>query len=130
MGGYIKRNVERVETAALNTKINREVFNAFKDYCKEQGYPMNVVIETFMKQYVNKRFKINTEDITKFESDKEKKDTLNTTFSKEIYYNFKSMCEVNGFHVKNVISAFMEIYANRNYILEYVEISKVKAKDD
>ena len=129
MGGYIKRDVKRVETAALNTKINREVFNSFKDYCKEQGYAMNIILETFMRQYINKKFKINTEDIKKFEDDKEKKDTLNTTFNKEIYLNFKSMCEANGFHVKNVISAFMEEYASRKYILEYVNVSKVEKKD-
>ena len=53
MGGFIKRDVDRVETTALNQKVNKEVFDKFKDYCKELGYPMNVVLETFMLQYVD-----------------------------------------------------------------------------
>ena len=126
MGGYIKRNVERVETTALNTKVNKEVFDSFKDYCKELGYPMNVMLETFMQQYANKNFKLNAEDILKFKNDGAKTDTLNTTFNKEIYLNFKSTCKVNGYFVKHVITAFMEKFSNRNLILEYVDITEVK----
>lgn len=126
MGGFIKRDVERVETTALNQKINKEVFDNFKDYCKELGYPMNVVIETFMNQYANGRFKLNADDILKFKNDGKPVDTLNTTFNKEIYINFKSACKVRGFFVKHVITAFMEKYASRNLILEYVDKTETK----
>ena len=126
MGGYIKRDVERVETAALNTKVNKEVFDSFKDYCKELGYPMNVMLETFMQQYANKNFKLNAEDILKFKNDGAETDTLNTTINKEIYLNFKSTCKVNGYFVKHVITAFMEKFSSRNLILEYVNITEVK----
>lgn len=121
MGGYIKRDVERVETTALNTKINKEVFNDFKDCCKEQGYPMNVILETFMRQFVNGRFKLKADDILKFKNDNSEVDTLNTTFNKEIYLDFKSTCKLNGYFVKHVLMAFMEKYSNRNLILEYVD---------
>jgi hypothetical protein len=124
MGGYIKRDVERVETTALNTKVNKEVFDAFKDFCKEQGYPLNVMLETFMRQYSSGKFKLNAEDILKFKNDGAEVDTLNTTFSKEIYNDFKSACKVNGFFVKHVITAFMEKYAERNLVLEYIDITK------
>lgn len=124
MGGYIKRDVERVETTALNQKINREVFNAFKDVCKEQGYPMNVILETFMQQYANRRFKLDEKDILKFKDDGKEVDTLNTTFNKEIYTNFKSVCKFNGYFVKYVITAFMEKYSEKNLVLEYIEINK------
>ena len=126
MGGYIKRNVERVETTALNTKVNKKVFDAFKDCCKEQGYPLNVILETFMRQYANGRFKLKSEDILKFKNDGAEVDTLNTTFNKEIYIDFKSMCKVNGYFVKHVVTAFMEEYAERNLVLEFTNISKVK----
>lgn len=126
MGGYIKRDVERVETTALNTKVNKEVFDSFKDYCKELGYPMNVMLETFMQQYANKNFKLNAEDILKFKNDGAETDTLNTTFNKEIYLNFKSTCKVNGYFVKHVITAFMEKFSSRNLILEYVDITETK----
>lgn len=126
MGGFIKRDVQRVEITALNQKINKEVFDDFKDYCKELGYPMNVVLETFMQQYANGRFKLNANNVLKFKNDGKPVDTLNTTFNKEIYTNFKSACKLRGFFVKHVITAFMEIYASRNLVLEYVNKTETK----
>ncbi len=124
MGGYIKRDVERVETTALNTKVNKEVFDAFKDCCKEQGYPLNVMLETFMRQYASGNFNLSNDDIMKFKNDGKEVDTLNTTFNKEIYLNFKSSCKAKGYFVKHVIAAFMEKYAERNLVLEYVDMTK------
>lgn len=124
MGGYIKRDVERVATTALNTKVNKEVFDAFKDCCKKQGYPLNVMLETFMLQYTNGNFPLDANDILKFKNDGEEVDTLNTTFNKEIYNNFKMTCKVGGFFVKHVIAAFMEKYTERNLVLEYVDMTK------
>lgn len=126
MGGFIKRDVKRVEITPLNTKINKEVFDSFKDYCKELGYPMNVVLETFMQQYANGRFKLKAEDILKFKNDGSEVDTLNTTFNKEIYLDFKSTCKINGYFVKHVITAFMEKFATRNFVLEYVDVAEAK----
>ena len=120
MGGYIKRDVKRVKTTALNTKVNKEVFDDFKDYCKEQGYPLNVMLETFMRQYASGNFKLEADDILKFKNDGKEEDTLNTTFSEEIYLDFKSACKARGYFVKHVIAAFMEKYAERSFVLEYV----------
>ena len=124
MGGYIKRDVERVATTALNTKVNKEVFDAFKDCCKVQGYPLNVMLETFMQQYANGNFHLDDKDIMKFKNDGKEVDTLNTTFNKEIYLAFKSACKVRGYFVKHVVTAFMEQYANRNLVLEYVDMTE------
>ena len=124
MGGFIKRDVQRVETTALNQKINKEVFDNFKDVCKEQGYPMNVVLETFMQQFANGRFKLNANDVLKFKNDGKPVNTLNTTFNKEIYTNFKSACKLRGFFVKHVITAFMERYASRSLIMEFVDTTE------
>ena len=82
MAGFIKSKAERVETTALNQKINKEVFDKFKDFCKRQGYPMNVLLETFMQQYANGRFELKHDDIVKWKKDDMEKDTLNTTFNK------------------------------------------------
>lgn len=128
MGGFIKRDVKRVETTALNQKVNKEVFDGFKDYCKELGYPMNVVLETFMRQYANGRFDIDDEDILKWKGDDSEVDTLNTTFSKEIYLDFKFACKDNGYFVKHVVTAFMEKFASRDLIMEYVYVAKAKEK--
>ena len=53
MAGFIKVDADRVETTALNTKVNKRVFDEFKVRCKEAGYPLNVMLETFMRQYAN-----------------------------------------------------------------------------
>ena len=124
MGKPVGSNVERVETFALNTKVNKEVFKEFKDSLGKSGYPMNVMLETFMQQYNNGRIKINKKDIMKFEDDKTEIDVLSTTISKEIYSNFKMICKGKGYYVKHVLTAFMEKYSNGNYVLEYVNIKK------
>lgn len=126
MGKPVSSNAQRVETTPLNTKVNKEVFDNFKDYCKEIGYPMNVMLETFMRQYSNGRFNIKAEDILKWKEDKSEVDTLNTTFNKEIYLEFKAACKGNKFFVKHVVTAFMEVVVNRKFILEYVNITDIK----
>lgn len=124
MGKPVTSNVERAEATVLNTKINKEVFEAFKDCCKELGYPMNVMLETFMSQYANGRFEIQEEDILKFKNDGAEEGVLNTTVSKEVHTNFKYACKFKGYFVRYVITAFMEKFVNKGLILEYVDIIK------
>lgn len=119
MGGFIKVDAERVEVQALNQKINKEIFDAFKICVKEQGYQLNIILEVFMLQYANGRFNLKAEDVLKFKNDGKEVSTLNTTFNKDIYLKFKSACKVRGLFVKHVLTAFMEKYTNGNYILEY-----------
>lgn len=35
MVGYIKRDIERFPVMGLNLKVNKEIFDDFKDYCKQ-----------------------------------------------------------------------------------------------
>lgn len=42
--------------AMLNTTINEEVLNSFREYCKTINCPMNTVLETFMAQFANGEF--------------------------------------------------------------------------
>lgn len=42
--------------AMLNTTINEDVLNSFRDYCKGINCPMNMVLETFMEQFSNGQF--------------------------------------------------------------------------
>ena len=122
MAGFIKRNIERVETQPLNTRIHRKAFNDFKDCCKHLGYPMNMVLETFMAQYANGRFVIAHDEIMKWKPEEYDTDVLNTTFCKEIHNAFKSRCRAQGYFLKYVLTAFMEIYAQQHIQLEYVDI--------
>lgn len=122
MGKPVNSSVNRVETASLHQKINKELLDNFKDSCKYLGYPMNVMLETFMRQYSNGRFKLSDEDILKWEDDDSELGTLGTTFNKEIYTEFKAACKDNGFFVKYVITAFMEKFESKGIILEYVDV--------
>ncbi len=124
MGKPVNSDVDRVETTALNQKINKEILDDFKDTCKYLGYPMNVMLETFMQQYTNGRFKLKKSDILKWKKNDLELDTLSTTFNKEIYISFKTTCKDNGFFVKHVITAFMEAFISGNYILEYVNVAE------
>ena len=124
MGKPVSSNVKRAETMPLNQKINKEVLDAFRDYLKEQGYSMNIMLETFMKQYANGKFDLSEEDILKWKKDDSELDTLSTTFNKEIYVEFKTTCKANGYFVKHVITAFMEKYISRKFVLEYVNVAK------
>ncbi len=126
MGKPVSSNVERVETTGLNTKVNKEVFEGFKDCCKYLGYPMNVMLETFMQQYANGRFELSSEDILKWKGDKSETDILNSSFNKKIYLEFKSACKSEGYFVKHVIAAFMEKIVTKNLILEYVNADEIK----
>lgn len=42
--------------AMLNTTINEDVLNGFREYCKGINCPMNMVLETFMEQFSNGQF--------------------------------------------------------------------------
>lgn len=44
------------ERAMLNTTINKEVLDNFRDYCKGINCPMNTVLETFMGQFADGQF--------------------------------------------------------------------------
>lgn len=127
MAGFIKGvEAKKIKTTALNTKVNKEVFDNFKICCLELRYPMNVMLEIFMQQYANGRFNLREKDILKWKKNDGEVDTLNTTFNKEIYVNFKTTCKNNGYFVKHVITAFMEQFANRNFILEYANLVDIK----
>lgn len=125
MGKPVSSNVKRVETTGLNTKVDKETFQNFKDRCAYLGYPMNVVLETFMQQYANGRYKIEEENILKWKRYDLEVDTLNSTFNKEIYLSFKDACKKDKYYVKHVVTAFMEDFAKGNIMLEYVNIVEV-----
>lgn len=124
---YIKSDVKRVETTSINQYINKEVFDGFKNYCRTTGYPMNVLIETFMQQYTNGNFHLSPREINKWKEDDSETDTLNTTFNKKIYLNFKATCKGNGYFIRHTITAFMAKFISGNFVLEFVE---VKATQD
>lgn len=52
----VKTDAVPQKRAMLNTTINEKVLNDFKAYCKELGFPMNMLLESFMSQFVEGEF--------------------------------------------------------------------------
>lgn len=52
----IKADASQSKRSMLNTTINEKVLNDFKAYCKELGFPMNMILESFMVQFVDGEF--------------------------------------------------------------------------
>lgn len=43
---------------AFNTSIDEEILEQFREKCKEEKLPINVVLERFMQGYINEDFKL------------------------------------------------------------------------
>ena len=123
MAGFIKVKAEKLPTQALNMQVNKDIFYKFKVKCKERGLPLNVVIEVFMHQYSNGKYIFEKEQVLKWKNDKGETETLNSTFNKKIYGKFKNTVKRDGLLIKNVISAFIEDYAENDLILEFARAS-------
>lgn len=48
----------KIKKESLNTTIDGLILNSFKAACKKTGIPMNVIIETFMKQFIEGEFRL------------------------------------------------------------------------
>ena len=121
MAGFIKVDVKKLPTQALNTQVNKEVFYNFKVKCKQKGLPLNIVIEVFMNQYANRRYELRETYIIRWKEDRGETETLNSTFNKEIYTRFKSVVKNDGYFVKHVILAFIEDYVNNDLTMEFLK---------
>lgn len=119
MAGFIKVDVKKLPTQALNTQINKEIFYNFKVKCKQRGLPLNIVIEVFMNQYANRKYKLRETDIIKWKEDDGETETLNSTFNKDIYARFKEAVKNDGYFVKHVVTAFIEDYVNNDLTMEF-----------
>jgi len=124
MAGYIKLEVEKLETQQINLKINAEIFEGFQRKCKIRNLQMCTVIEAFVRQYANDGYHLNEEDIIKWKNDNGDVSTLNTPVNKEVYNQFKNKVKENKLFVKHVISAFIEDYASNDYVLELKKVEE------
>lgn len=119
MAGYIKVEVEKLETKQINTQVNSEVFEEFQKKCRERNLQMCTVLETFARQYSKNRYQLDKEDILKWKKNFGKTSTLSTPISKDVYDRFKDKVKANGYFVKHVLMAFIEDYANKDLIMEF-----------
>ena len=120
MAGFIKISVEKLPTQSINTKINSEIFAKFQKRCKQNNIPMNVVMETFCRQYANSKYYLDEEQILKWKDNTDNTSILNTPINKDIYYQFKDKVKADGYFVKYVLTAFIEDYAKQDMVFELV----------
>jgi hypothetical protein len=120
MAGFIKIEVEKLETQQVNTEIPFEIFNEFQKRCKIQNIPMNVVFESFCRQYANGKYLLNEYDIMKWKNYDGKTSTLNTPINKQVYDAFKHKVKAEKYFVKHILSAFIEEYGLNELCFEIV----------
>lgn len=44
---------EKIQRTTMNTTIEKELLGAFKAKCRTSGIPMNMILEIFMRQFIN-----------------------------------------------------------------------------
>ena len=124
IAGYLKVDVEKFELQPVNTQIDSEIFEKFQKKCKERNLQMCTVIETFVRQYLNGRYKLKEEDILKWKDNNSKTSTLNTPINKIVYYRFKDKIKADGYYIRHILSAFIEDYVDNNLVMEFVETNE------
>ena len=124
MGRPVNSKVQREETSSLNTTVNKNILDNFRDSLGKYGYPMNMMLEIFMRQYIDGEIELSEDDVAKHKDSGAEEVTLATTINKEIYLSFKSICKDKDLYMKHVLTAFMEKYVDGGYVLEYVKVLK------
>lgn len=56
----ISKEVDTMKKA-FNTSIDEEILQKFRDKCKEENFPINIVLEKFMEGYIEGRFNFRME---------------------------------------------------------------------
>ena len=72
-----------------------------------------------MRQYANRKYRLDRADILKWKEDSGETETLNSTFNKEVYDRFKDAVKYDGYFIKHVTTAFVEDYVKNDLIMEY-----------
>lgn len=121
MAGYIKVEVDKFETQYVNTRIDARMLEEFQKKCKERNIPMNVIIETFARQYIKNRYILDEENILKWKGNTGKFSRLNTPINKDVFDRFKWKVKLDEYSMKCVLSAFIEDYAKNDLILEFIQ---------
>lgn len=52
----IKAEAESIKRGTLNTTIRNDVLTEFKQECKRLNLPMNILLESFMRQFCDNEF--------------------------------------------------------------------------
>lgn len=135
MSGNKRHAENKVETKSMNHGIHKDILNSFREFCSRNHYSMNIVLETFMRQYTSGRLRIAQADIVKWKLIDGETEQLNTPINKEVYEKFKNYCKNNSrgdrFFLKYVVTAFMERFTKGDLVFGYVDADvSLKSEDD
>ena len=128
MAGFIQVNADRLPVSYLNTQINSEILYKFKVKCKERGYVLNNIIETFVIQYSKDRYKLKETNIYKWMEDNGETETLNCGIDKAAYNIFKNKVKDDGYYIKHIVNAFIEDFVNSDLVIEFT--NRINEEDD
>ncbi len=100
----IKSNEKVQGKYSFRTTITQEIYDEFRDTCKRMGVPMNIVLESFMKDFDMDEFREKKISLPI----KSPKSALRTTITQEIYETFRDICKRTGVSLNLVLESFMK----------------------
>lgn len=103
---------EPEERTLITVAMNPELYDVLRDKCREEGIPLNIVVECFMRQYASEGFPLLLVDNYIGPTTR-----LGTTANKEIYNAFKAKCKSEGNTIKLVMESFITLYNEGKYEL-------------
>ena len=60
--GSLQSKAKGLERAYLHTTIKKDALDTFKAICKENGYPLNMILEIFIEQFNNGEFTLQLDE--------------------------------------------------------------------
>ena len=123
MGRPVTSKVKREETAALHMLINKRLLTEFRDSLAKYGYPMNVMLEIFMRQYVLGRIHLDRENMMKLKEDTGERSHMRTPVNGEVREMYFACCRAEKLPTKVPIMEFMKEYTEGKFVPEFREAS-------
>ncbi|MBQ6846567.1 MAG: hypothetical protein IJO61_05490 [Oscillospiraceae bacterium] len=124
MGRPVNSKVKREETVALHMEVNKYAFRKFRDSLAKYGYPMNVMLEIFMRQYVLGKILLDEENVLFFREYVGEKELLRTTVNREVRDRYFTFCRENGMPTRIPIIVFMQEYSEGKFVPELRKVAE------
>ncbi|MBQ7120475.1 MAG: hypothetical protein IJO09_09690 [Oscillospiraceae bacterium] len=105
-------------------EVNKYAFRKFRDSLAKYGYPMNVMLEIFMRQYVLGKILLDEENVLFFREYVGEKELLRTTVNREVRDRYFTFCRENGMATRIPIIVFMQEYSEGKFVPELRKVAE------
>lgn len=105
-------------------EVNKYAFRKFRDSLAKYGYPMNVMLEIFMRQYVLGKILLDEENVLFFREYVGEKELLRTTVNREVRDRYFTFCRENGMPTRIPIIVFMQEYSEGKFVPELRKVAE------